>query len=102
MFHYTDKDGYNAIVSQPTWLFLATQPPGNHPIGAYFTELPPEIRQLAKRLRIPRRKLQWVFEFMDVGDLIRIRGGRGDDVAYSPKDYPVDPSRQLHHGETGL
>jgi hypothetical protein len=39
MFHYTDKQGYDGIRSQPTWKFIAHQPPGEHPKGAYFTDL---------------------------------------------------------------
>lgn len=55
LYHYTDRDGYNAIVSQPIWRFVASQPPGDHPFGAYFTDLPPTTKNLANRLRIPRR-----------------------------------------------
>jgi len=102
VFHYTDKDGYNAIVSQPVWLFLAGKPPGNHPFGAYFTDLPPDTPHLATKLRIPRRKVKWFFEFVDVGDLIRLPGNRGEFIFYSPTNYPVEWECQLNYGATGL
>ena len=102
MFHYTDKDGYNAIASQPVWLFLAGQPPGDHPFGAYFTPLTPSTRNLSKKLGIPRRKLAWAFEFVDIGDLIPLPGGRGEHSLYSPDIYRVEPSRQIDYGATGL
>ena len=100
MFHYTDKSGYNAIGLQPTWSFKASQPPGHHPFGAYFTDLPPETPNLAKRLRIPRTKVEWYFEFVDIGDLKPLSGGRGVYIFYSPHDYRVACARQLNHGET--
>lgn len=102
MFHYTDKEGYNAIRSQVVWCFKASQPPGNHPFGAYFTDLPPSTPNLAKRLGIPRIKLADYFEFIDVGDLTPLPGQRGDHICYSPSDYQVTPDRQLGHGATGL
>ena len=55
MLHYTNQNGWNSIRSQLNWLFRAQQPPGDHPLGAYFTTLPPSTRNLAKKLRIPRR-----------------------------------------------
>lgn len=102
MFHYSDKDGYNAIVSQPTWLFLTDQPPGDHPFGAYFTDLPPDSKNLSNRLRLPRRKVKWYFEFVDLGDFIALPGSRGNYVYYSSGDYPVERERQRNHGATGL
>lgn len=102
MYHYTDKEGYDAIRSQPVWKFKAAQPPGDHPFGAFFTTLGPDTRNLAKRLGIPRRKLAYFFCFRDAGDLKRLPGDRGDVVFYSPKDYEVSADRQIDHGETGL
>src|SRR5262245_64916979 len=98
MNHYTDQAGYNAIRSQVVWLFRASQPPGNHPSGAYITTLVRGTPNLAQRLRIPRSKVQFVFEFTDVGDLTPLPGGRGQYVFYSPADYEVDPPRQLYAG----
>ncbi len=102
MHHYTDKDGYNVIGSQPTWRFVAGQPPGEHPFGAYFTTLAPETPHLAKRLRIPRTKLAYRFEFTGSQGLAPLEGGRGAYVFFSPVDYLVEPPRQVYHGETGL
>jgi hypothetical protein len=99
-YHYTDQTGYNAIRSQATWRFIAQQPPGNHPFGAYFTPLPQTTRNLAQKLRIPRDKLKYVFEFTDAGDLTPLPGGRGQYIVYSPTDYEVDKSRQRYHGPT--
>ncbi len=102
MNHFTDTNGYNAIRSQSHWTFLAAQPPGDHPRGAYFTNLPSSEPKLAKRLRIPREKIGYVFSFTDAGDLLPLPGGRGDYVLYSPRDYVVPPPRQTSHGPTGI
>jgi len=98
LFHYTDSDGYDAIRSQPIWLFKASQPPGNHPIGAYFTTLGPGTPNLAKRLRIPKSKLKYVFSFRSAQDLTPLTGARGRYVFYSDADYRVEPDRQSDHG----
>jgi len=100
--HYTDKEGFNGIASQPAWVFLARRPPGDHPVGAYFTSLGPETRHLAKRLRIPRSKLAYRFEVDGAGDLVPLPGGRGAYISYSPVDYTVERPRQVFHGSTGL
>lgn len=102
MFHYTDKGGYNAIVSQVTWRFIASQPPGKHPFGAYFTTLAPDTRNLANKLRIPKAKVAFFFAFADIGDLTPLPGNRGEYIFYSPDDYSVGRDRQEDHGETGL
>jgi hypothetical protein len=98
MNHFTDKAGYDGIRAQVVWRFLAHQPPGIHPFGAYFTSLSRGTANLAKRLRIPKEKVEYVFEFMDGGDLLHLPGGRGKYVFYSPTDYDVDGSRQQYHG----
>ncbi|MBL8796871.1 MAG: hypothetical protein JNM56_23420 [Planctomycetia bacterium] len=100
MNHYTDQAGYHGIRAQSVWLFRAAQPPGNHPFGAYFTTLPRTTRNLAQRLRIPKSKTRFVFEFTDAGDLLPLPGGRGDYVFYFPRDYDVTESRQQYHGPT--
>ena len=100
LFHYTDQAAYNAIRSQPAWRFVASQPPGPHLFGAYFTTLPRTTKNLAQRLRIPRSKLECFFEFSDVGDLTPLPGGRGQFILYSAADYVVDPPKQLNHGVT--
>ena len=71
MFHYTNTKGYNSIRSQPTWIFTASQPPGDHPKGAYFTNLPPGSVNLGKRIfvRGSREKLEFVFCFSGGEDL---------------------------------
>lgn len=94
MHHYTDKDGYNAIRATSPWHFRASPPPGDHPVGAYFTTLPPGTPKLANRLRIPKSKLEYMFTFTDVGDLTALRGDRGEWIFYSPTDYFVDERRQ--------
>lgn len=102
MNHFTDKSGYNAIGSQPGWCFRALKPPADHPVGAYFTTLTPQTPNLAVRLRIPREKLNFMFQFSDSGDLLPLEGGRGAYIYYSPSDYVVVESRQQFKGETGL
>lgn len=94
MNHYTDSAGYSAITSQLDWLFIAHQPPGDHPKGAYFTTLEPGTPNLANKLRIPRTKLAFVLSFRDQADLIPLRGGRGAYIFYSPTDYTVSRERQ--------
>ena len=83
LYHYTDSTGYNAIRAGPIWRFIAGEPPGDRPVGAYFTPLPPETPKLAKRLGIPRTKLAYVFVFGDEDELRAIDGGRGDWIVYS-------------------
>jgi hypothetical protein len=98
MNHFTNRDGYNGIVAGSLWLFRAVQPPGRRPFGAYFTVLPPGTPRLAKRLRIPRAKIEYVFTFIDRGDLVAVRGGRGAYIFYSPGDYAVEKDRQVYAG----
>jgi hypothetical protein len=100
LFHYTDQIGYNAIASQVAWRFVAAQPPGEHPFGAYFTSLGRSTKNLAQRLRIPKSKVACYFEFIDTGDLTPLPGGRGRLIFFSPSDYYVDQPRQLGHGAT--
>ncbi len=99
MHHYTDNKGYNAIVAASPWRFLAAQPPGQHPLGAYFTTLPPSTPNLAQKLRLPRGKIEYVFIFVDQGDLLHLPGGRGKYILYSPQDYEVEAVRQVFAGE---
>ena len=94
MNHYTDKNGYNAIRAASPWRFLARKPPGDHPRGAYFTTLQPGTPNLARKLFIPRRKTEYVFPFVDRGDLIPLDGGRGAFIFRSPRDYLVERPRQ--------
>ncbi|KAA1259538.1 hypothetical protein LF1_20720 [Rubripirellula obstinata] len=100
MLHYTDQDGWNAIRSQVDWMFRAQQPPSDHPSGAYFTTLPPDTTNLAKKLRIPRRKIEFVFCFSRTDELSQIAGGRGDFIWYSPNDYEVKKEQQNDHGKS--
>lgn len=98
MLQFSDQESWNAIRSQVNWLFRAHQPPGDHPFGAYFTTLPPNTTNLAKKLRIPRRKIEFVFCFQGADGLLQIPGGRGDYVWYSPSDYRVKYDKQHEHG----
>ena len=102
MFHYTNDKGYKAIVSQKIWLFKASQPPCDHPKAAYFTNLPPGTKNLAKRLFVRgcADKVTFVFCFSGGDDLTPLDGGRGAFVFYSLEDYPVEETRQMLHGET--
>ena len=100
MFHYTNENGYKAIGSQPTWIFKASKPPGDHPKGAYFTTLPPGTRNLAKRLfvRGGADKVCFVFSFWEADNLTPLEGGRGAFIFFSSDDYSVGKSRQGPHG----
>lgn len=102
LFHFTNKNGYNAISSQLIWLFKASQPPGDHPSGAYFTTLPPTTKNLGKRLFVRgcRDKLEFMFQFSGNEGLLPLPGGRGEWIFYSPDDYSVDTDRQITHGPT--
>jgi hypothetical protein len=102
VFHYTDEVGYKAISSQVEWYFKASSPPGRHPRGAFFTVVSPDSPKLAKSLRIPRRKLEYLFCFADAGDLRPIDGDRGirGYSLYHPDDYVVARKRQVFHGRT--
>lgn len=102
MFHYTNEVGYKAISSQSTWIFKASKPPGVHSKGAYFTTLPPETKNLGKRLFIRgcRDKVTYVFSFSGDEGLKPLAGGRGAFIFYSSDDYSVEESRQQFHGPT--
>jgi len=102
VFHYTNTKGFHAIRSQPTWLFMASQPPGDHPKGAYFTTLPPGTINLGKRIFVRgcRDKLEFVFHFAGDDGLKPLQGGRGQVIFYSAVDYSVAPDRQIAHGAT--
>ncbi len=108
MNHFTNKVGYDGIRAAPVWLFRADAPPmvdHDHPIGAYFSTLPPETPNLANRLRVSKDKTEYRFAFVDIGDLRPLRGGRGGNratghVFYSPVDYLVAQDRQRYHGPT--
>jgi hypothetical protein len=98
MLHYTDKPSWNAIRSQVDWAFKAHKPPGPHPAAVYFTTLPPDTRNLAIRLRIPASKTEYVFCFVDAGDLTPLPGGRGKYIFFFEGDYVVPNSRQQDCG----
>jgi hypothetical protein len=99
MNHFTDLKGFNAIRATPIWRFRAKQPRGRRPFGAYFTPLSGRTPDLARHLRLPKDKLEYVFSFTDRGDLIPLRGGRGIYVFYCPTDYEVEPDRQTYQGK---
>lgn len=97
MYHFTDKEGYNAIRAGVEWRFKIGRPPKRdpeHPPAAYFTTLGPCEPNL-DRLRIPSGKRQYVFAFTDLGDLTPIRGGKGRYILFSNADYVVARVRQL-------
>jgi hypothetical protein len=99
LFHFTDRQGYNSIRAEVDWCFRASPPPPpDHPPGAYFTTLPPHTPNLAKRLRIPRVKLEHVFSFVDLRDLTPLTGGRGEYIYFSRQDYIVERHRQRYCG----
>jgi hypothetical protein len=100
LFHYTNDKGYKAISSQQTWRFVASQPPCDHPKAAYFTNLPPGTRNLAKKLFVRgcADKINFAFCFSGGDDLTPLEGGRGAFVFYSEDDYPVEKKRQGPHG----
>jgi hypothetical protein len=100
MHHYTNRKGHNAIRARQPWRFLARKPRGSRPVGAYFTGLRPETPKLAKRLRVPRSKVKFVFVFTDRGDLQSFPGGRGDYIFFSPRHYDVERARQRYEGPT--
>lgn len=88
VFHYADDFGYKTISSQQVWVFRASKPPGDHPRGAYFTT----------RLRIPNRKLQYVFAIRATEALRPLDGDRGAFIFYSADDYHVGKEQQIDCG----
>lgn len=102
MYHYTNDKGYKAIASQVDWTFKAVKPPGPHPIGAYFTPLPPDTPDLCTMLLIPKHKTEYLFEFSGAEGLIPLDGGkgRGRHVLYSGRDYVVVQQRQIRKGKS--
>jgi hypothetical protein len=105
MNHFTDKDGYNAIGSQPIWTFKAMQPRApQHPVGAYFTTYEPSEPNLSKKIFVPVVKLAYVFNFEPPRALHPLPGGRGrlGKIFYSADNYPVERTHQREARETGL
>ena len=106
MFHYTDKPGWNAIRSQVTWRFNASQPKDpDRPVGAYFTDIEPSkenLRVLHKKIRVPKAKQEYVFWFDGLDGLTQLNGGTGRDrrIFFSPADYLVAKQRQRYEGDT--
>jgi hypothetical protein len=105
-FHYTDRQGWNAIGSQKAWPFKASQPKDpDRPVGAYFTDIEPteeNLRTLYKRIRIPKVKQEFVFWFVGREGLTQLFGGRGRDkrIFFSANDYYVSESMQRHGDKT--
>jgi hypothetical protein len=105
MNHFTDKQGFNGIGSQQTWMFRAEQPRArHHPVGAYFTTYEATEPNLSKKIFVPVVKLAYVFSFSPPRALEPLPGGRGrlGKIFYSRDDYSVDRQHQLCAGETGL
>lgn len=101
MNHFTDKKGWNAIRATPTWRFKAFQPPQKaHPVGAYFTTLGPKELNLFTKIRVPKMKQEYLFSFVDAGDLKSLDSDRGEWIFYSPHDYDVVRGRQTYEGRS--
>jgi hypothetical protein len=99
IYHYTNKKGYNAIKATPEWCFKSLQPAApEHEVGAYFTNCAPNEPNLSIKIRVPKEKLEYMFSFVDVGDLLPLRGWRGQGVFFSRTDYRVARVRQNFHG----
>src|SRR5207244_1149246 len=67
--------------------------------AAYFTTLPPDTKNLAIRLGIPRTKTEYVFAFVAANDLTPVDSDRGEFIFYSPSDYLVAEDRQQFQGK---
>jgi hypothetical protein len=102
VLHYTDIDGFKAIASQQTWMFEASQPPGNRPFGAYFTRLLPSDNKLAAGTRLPVRKREYVFAFEGSEGLEPVPGGKGEYNLWTSEDFAVPPGRQRYKGASEL
>jgi hypothetical protein len=106
MFHYTDKAGWNAVRSRVVWLFKISQPKDpDRPKGAYFTDIEPSpenLRVLYKKIRVPREKQDYVFQFSGADGLTQLSNGTGRDkrIFFSAVDYPVTKDRQEYEGAT--
>ena len=100
MFHYTDSKGHKAISSQVDWTFKASQPPGDHERGAYFTTLRLSDNRFSARTRIPKIKQEFVFVFRGQEGLLPTEGGRGAYIFWTPADYVVERQRQVYDGAT--
>ncbi|XXY51965.1 hypothetical protein WME91_12560 [Sorangium sp. So ce269] len=101
MNHFTNKEGFDGIRSQPTWLFKAVQPrQSRHPVGAYFTTFGPDEPNLSKKLFIPKTKREFVFSFVEPIPLKMLEEKRGEvhQIYYSPTDYHVPRAHQSFHG----
>lgn len=106
MIHYTNKKGYNAISPHPDWTFKAEKPSAakHNPVGAYFTNLPPDTPRLGVLTRVPKEKREFMFEFTIDSEqtLLPLPGGRGHEglVYYSPNNYVAIKNLQNYKGES--
>jgi hypothetical protein len=88
------------------WLFKASQPKDpDRPKGAYFTDLEPSaenLRVLHKKVRVPREKQEYVFQFKGAEGLMQLNNGTGRDkrIFFSALDYEVVKDRQDFEGGT--
>jgi hypothetical protein len=99
VYHYTDKEGYNAVRASPVWVFKIHQPPKKeNPVAAYFSKLAPDTLLLAAKLRVGKKKIEFVFEFDDAGDLKPLSPRRELHILLSTQDYRVDVERQRYDG----
>ncbi len=99
LMHYTGGTAFKAIRSQKEWAFKASQPPGENPIGAYFTTLTPDAYHFSARLRIPKEKQEFVFAFIGQEGLRPKIGGKGDYIFWAPEDYIIRRDRQKYNGK---
>ena len=105
-FHYTDKDGWNAIRAQKTWRFKVSQPKDpSRPAGVYFTDIEPteaNLRVLYKKLRVPKIKQDYIFWFTKTEGLSQLNDGRGRDrhIFFSAVAYEVESDDQGYQGKT--
>ena len=105
VYHYADEDGYNSIRAASVWRFRAHRPPprdDDHPTAAYFSWLPPDTRNLSRRISLSTVKLEFVFAFFDAGDLSSLRGGREVSIALALSNYVVVKERQSYCGPSDL
>jgi len=105
-FHYTDKDGWNAVRAQQTWRFKVSQPKDpSRPAGVYFTDIEPteaNLRVLHKKLRVPKIKQEYIFWFTKTEGLVQLHDGLGRDrhIFFSEVDFDIEPPHQKYQGKT--
>jgi len=95
VWHFTDKDSYNAITSSGKDIIIkANKPRGGNPTGTYFSKLSPEIlvsqsKKIAVTLQISKAKTEYVIKTQLPESILKEKGGRHRAIVYTKDDVKI-------------